>query len=425
MHLNLSPRHFKPIIILLVFLNLFFLGGTWLYDSVGARTGNSTRFLLLQLDLAYENVLSAWYSSMLLLSVAIMCIFCFLIDKERFQRKVDTFINHGWIILSLIFATLSLDELGSFHETIGDTGLFEIFGKSEGWQVFYILIILVGIFMVLFSWIRLRRMPLATAFMVAGVLLLLSNPLQENFEIESMQSSVNPSQWKRPVIYLLLEEGSEIFATICFLVSTMTYYAYSYRHVKSLNVVSSNNNAFHISKIKLLWFTISLVILLGALMAIVDRYIQREVNNEIGIPKNWFPATMTFIVFISSLYFFYNSSKARRSFFLYMAILSILLSAYCGADLYEHHFNELIVAEKIFNWTIIVFVIILGTRFLPEQHGITNKLLVFMWAVCICLAFKLNKSYTSEFILTGFSFFLIAIVGNCAKNNTGNYKKIL
>ncbi len=288
MDLKLSSRHFKLIITVTVFLNLFFLGGTWLYDTVGASTGTSTRFLLLQLDLAYENVLSAWYSSMLLLLVAIMCIFCFLIDKERFQRKVDTFINPGWIVLSLIFATLSLDELGSFHETIGDTGLFEIFGKSEGWQVFYILIILVGIFMILFSWIRLGRMPLATAFMVVGVLLLLSNPLQENFEIESMQSSVNPSHWKRPVIYLLLEEGSEIFATICFLVSTMTYYAYLNRQIKSLNVVSSNNITFHISKISLLRFTISLVILLGALMAIVDRYIQRDVNNEIGIPKTGF-----------------------------------------------------------------------------------------------------------------------------------------
>ena len=170
-------------------------------------------------------------------------------------------------------------------------------------------------------------MPLATAFMVVGVLLLLSNPLQENFEIESMQNLGDPSQWKRPVIYLLLEEGSEIFATICFLVSTMTYYAYSNRQIKSLNAVSSNNITFQISKIKLLWFTISLVILLGALMAIVDRYIQREVNNEIGIPKNWFPATMTFIVFISSLYFFYNSSKARRSFFsLYGDIINFAFS---------------------------------------------------------------------------------------------------
>lgn len=426
MNLKLSSRHFKILITVLVLLNLFFLGGTWLYNSAGDRAGNVTKFLLLQLDLAHENVLSAWYSSMLLFLVAIMCALCFMIDKKRFQTKADAYINAGWIILSLAFATLSLDELGSFHETIGDTALFEIFGKSEGWQVFNIVIIVAGAFMILFSWVRLRRMPFATALMILGALLLLSNPMQENFEIETMRSSANPSQWKRPVIFILLEEGSEVFATICFLAATFIYYTYANRKLRNQYLSSSTGTDFQITKIKLLRLTISLIILLGLLLAVISAYMHREANNETGIPKNWFPSIITFIVFIISFYFFNNKTKAPRSLFLFMSILSILLSAYCGVDLYEHHFNDWLMAEKIFDWIIIASVLISGIKFLREQHANANKLLICLWAAFTCLPFILNKFYTSECISTGFSFLLIAFVANYySKNDTENDTGIL
>lgn len=327
-------------------------------------------------------------------------------------------------LLCLVFATLSLDELGSFHETIGDTGLFEIFGKSEGWQVFYILIMLVGVFMILFSWVRLRRVPVATLLMIIGALLLLSNPMQEDFEIETMRSSPNPLLWKRPVIFILLEEGSEIFATICFLVSTMIYYTYAAGQLTSLKITSSTNYIFHLSKTKLLRITISFVILSGIIMATISRYIQREANNEIGIPKNWFPAMITLIVFIMSLYFFYNKIKPRRFLFLYIALLSILLSAYCGIDLYQHHFNELVIGEKIFDWIVMGVVIVLGTNFFLYHFGIANKLMIFFWALFMCFAFYFNKAYTAEFIFAAFSLFLIFIVSNYYPQYKNSNKEI-
>ncbi|MEP6583546.1 MAG: hypothetical protein ABJA90_04745 [Ginsengibacter sp.] len=422
MGINLLSRRFKLIITILVLLNIFFLAGTWLYNTAGENAGNITKFLLLQLDLAHENNLAAWYSSMLWLLVALMYIFCFMMDRGRFLKKTDRWINAGWIILSLAFAVLSLDELGSFHETIGDSRLFEIFGKSEGWEVFYILVMLVGVFMILFSWVRLRRMPLATAFMIVGALLLLSNPMQEDFEIESMRSSVNPLLWRRPVIFTLLEEGSEIFATICFLVSTMIYYVYAKRQLQKLEVTSSATQTFGISKSKLKVLTICFIAVSGVLLAIVDRYVQRDAGNEVGIPKNWFPSMITFIVFVVSLYSYINKSTQSRDVFLYMSMLAVLISAYCGIDLYEHHFNEMITGEKIFDWIMILLVIILAFRFLKEQQGITSKLLIIFWAVFTCLAFYF-KSYTAEFIFAGFSIFLIALVSNLYFDNNINSQK--
>ncbi len=418
MYLKLPTRLFRNVVIALVLLNLFFLDGTWLHYTLGGKTGNITRFLLLQLDLAYENVLSAWYSSILLFLVAIMCVGCFIVDAKRFRSKADAYVNFGWIILSLVFATLSLDELGSFHETIGDTSIFEIFGKTEGWQVFYILIILVGGFMILFGWLRLRRMPLATFFMIAGVLLFLSNPLQENFEIGSMQNSVNPLQWKRPVIFILLEEGSEVFATICFLLSTMIYYSYALKKMKDGNIVTTKHSSSRKSKFQLLQLTTFVIIILGIAMAITDQYIQREAGNDIGIPKNWFPAIMTFMTFIISLSF-YNNAEPGGLLFLFTAIASILISVYCGIDLYEHYFNELRMGEKIFDWIMIISIIILGTGFLRRLQGIINKLLVCLWTTFAYLAFNLYKSHTPEFIFAGFSCLLIALMSIYSNQTKG------
>ena len=270
--------------------------------------------------------------------------------------------------------------------------------------------------MILFSWIRFRRMPLAATLMIIGVLLLLSNPLQENFEIESMQNALNPAQWKRPVIFILLEEGSEIFATICFLVSTMIYYVHAKKQIKNLDTVSSN---ITLSKIKLLRFVIFIIILLGALMAIMAIYVPREPNNEIGIPRNWFPSVVSFMVSCIGFYScFYYKLKRPKSLFFFMSVLSVLISAYCGMDLYGHHFNELITAEKIFNWIIIAFVIILGIHFTRQYHTLTSKILVCLWVFFTCMAFGLNF-YTGEFIFTGFSFFLVSLgVNYYAKNNT-------
>ena len=81
-------------------------------------------------------------------------------------------------------------------------------------------------------------------------------------------------------------------------------------------------------------------------------------------------------------------------------------------DLYQHHFNELVMGEKIFDWIVMGIVIILATNFFLYQFGIANKLMIFFWALFMCFAFYFNKAYTAEFIFTAFSLFLIFIVSN-------------
>ncbi|MEP7253314.1 MAG: hypothetical protein ABI683_13065 [Ginsengibacter sp.] len=408
MQLNITPRRFHVIVTSIVLLNIFFLAGTSIHHVYGDKIGGILGFILLQLDLAFENVLSAWYSSMLLFLVAIVCILCFTIDSKRFKKKVDSYINFGWIILSLVFATLSLDELGSFHETIGDTSLFEIFGRTEGWEVFYILIMIVGGFMILFSWVRLRRVPLATVFMILGALLLLSNPLQENFEIETMQNSANPLQWRRPVIFLLLEEGSEIFATLCFLVSMLLYYKFATKKA-ALNDVSFNTTKpVNTSKASLFKQCIFFIVIMAVVMTLIDIYVQREPNNDVGIPGNWFPSIMSFISFCGSFFLFRNESSNKR-LFLVMSFFSIALSAYCGSDLYEHSFNEMLSVEKVFNVMIAIFALVIGYFFYRNQKSNLGKACTFVFAFCIAAAFLLPEYVRPELLFVGFSFYLLLL----------------
>ncbi len=47
--------------------------------------------------------------------------FVFLLTEFALMQKANKYINAGWLILSLIFFTLSFDEMGSFHEYIGGT----------------------------------------------------------------------------------------------------------------------------------------------------------------------------------------------------------------------------------------------------------------------------------------------------------------
>jgi hypothetical protein len=86
--------------------------------------------------------------------------------------------------------------MGSFHEMIGESTAFKALGDGSsvsGWFVFYVVVGLAGIFMMLFFLLKFLRNKVALLFAVLGVLLFLSNPIQENYEIASFRNAANPA----------------------------------------------------------------------------------------------------------------------------------------------------------------------------------------------------------------------------------------
>ena len=79
--------------------------------------------------LSYEQNLPTWYSSSLLL----LCAVCLLlIALDKFRQQAD--FRYRWLILSLLFFYISLDETATLHEHLSE--LFDLPGNFfYGWVI--------------------------------------------------------------------------------------------------------------------------------------------------------------------------------------------------------------------------------------------------------------------------------------------------
>ena len=81
-HIRLSLAQLRWCLGAILAANLLVLAGTWAAHALHVKSyGLKTALRLL--DLARENTIATWYSSMLLLSVAVMSAVCFSADWQR------------------------------------------------------------------------------------------------------------------------------------------------------------------------------------------------------------------------------------------------------------------------------------------------------------------------------------------------------
>lgn len=106
-------------------LDLFFTAGTLLFvyswgplAARGPALQTFANFWLVQLHLGAENVVAAWYSSMLLLAVALAACLAFAVERKQ-KPSPRGYRSYAWLVLAAVFTLLSLDEIGSFHERLG------------------------------------------------------------------------------------------------------------------------------------------------------------------------------------------------------------------------------------------------------------------------------------------------------------------
>lgn len=221
--LRLSYRGVGKLVALIAAVNVFFISGTGL-ALVALRSGEQlpvawqgvSQYVLSQLNLGAENVLAAWYSSFLLLAVAMAAVVCFLIDRQRAGSEWSRTLAVGWLILAALFVGLSADELGSLHERLGDW-------RGTGWVTLLAVPIgLVGLFLLAFGWIRLRRCLPAALLMTLGVAFFLAVPVLERMEVRLLTEGATLGV-QRPIFDALLEEGFELFGMLAFLAAFTTY----------------------------------------------------------------------------------------------------------------------------------------------------------------------------------------------------------
>src|SRR5207253_91176 len=98
----------------------------------------------------------SWYSSMLLLSVAVLAMLCYWTDSQSPSSvSRHKFLAKGWLVIAAFFAFLSFDELGSLHENAGKVRSLDVM-KDQSWEsVLLVPGLLIVIYMGFFAWVHL------------------------------------------------------------------------------------------------------------------------------------------------------------------------------------------------------------------------------------------------------------------------------
>ncbi len=398
-----------------VAINIFFLIGTWLQaEKVIFPNSETAQWLLVELTLAKENVAAAWYSSMLLFTVGLAAAICFWADVQYGANTKWRILNYGWIAMALLFAMLSFDEMGSFHEMIGKTSLFMKAGKGIGGGRYflYAIILAVAIFMVAFFLLKFKNNKLPLVLTIIGVLFFVSNPVQERFEINSWKHSPDPNNWHRPVFYLLLEEGTEVFASFCFLFSFIAY---------AINAVPAKNGAVQLKAAagnKIIVWVALLACMLGLMMWVIRMNAWNIPGDDSGVPQDWPPSVTAFACFVAAVYLYFKKELAGNRFvYLFVALVALFASAYFASFMYGYHEGPFRKMRHI----MLAFTAVAALFAVLKLKGIAAKVLFAAWAGLMLFSF-----FSEDFPATmhGYAAFACLLLGlflhHAAMGNAAN-----
>lgn len=405
-------------LILMIAANILMLFGTWLqhYSFYYILDGDwsqasKVEYLILQFSLASENNIATWYSSTLFFLVALMSLFCFLVQKNL--KKNNKYLSFGWLIFFLIFAVLSYDEIASMHERIGNINALNPFSdEPPGWIILLTTpIIFIGGFMLWFCWIQIKKAPYAVIFAAIGILLFLSIPAQELLETEAWLNSADPDSWMRPVHFLLLEEGSEIFGATFILISTVLFAHSAIRPNKNFSLSNKLKLKIHLNRANFFrWFT-AILLFLGLIMIVVNRSTLLAAEGDIGISRNWFPSVTAFLAALLSLFIFYKRKKSgqvNRSIFLYLALFCLFLSCYYGSYIYVYLGTlegEMIQTILLFFFWIITLK--LGVILFLNMKNSLRKAGVVLWTVMTIIVLGIYNEYSAVLAYIAFSLLIL------------------
>lgn len=281
---QLSRDALRRMLLILSVTNLALAGTTALFiylwarfDELGPTARVLTRHVLVQGHLATENVVAAWYSSLLFLSAAGLSLLAFKSDRQHRSGLPST----GWLILGGVFVVLSLDELGSLHERVGMIRAFSPWDAPAGWiYVLAIPIVGVALFMALFAVTHVRRVRATAGLMGVGILLFVSNPVLESIEMRLIHGAdARAGTWQRHVhdSLLVVEEGGfELFGVLCFIAAIGTYV-----------LRTSPSGVTFTSSLRTRLF-VSGLLCAGAFVS--PRLVDALPAGDSGLPQHWFPA---------------------------------------------------------------------------------------------------------------------------------------
>jgi hypothetical protein len=273
-----------------------------------------------------------------------------------------------------------------------------------------VLVGLVGLFMLLFFWVKFRRSLLAFLFAVAGAMLFLSHPVQEAFEWHLARTSANPDAWRRPNIMALVEEGSEIFGSLCFLISFTIYSVFATSSSKKYLLKEGISLEIRAKVRQLLWSLVAVVFGIGfAMLYLKLNPIQLEVSDS-GIPRNWFPSAISFIAALATLYFYFDLKRlkvANGNAFLFAALMFFLFALYYGSNIYANSLLEQAGSLRAVQTVYLFISVLIGLILIYKIRTAVSLIGTSAWILLSFAIFGSDKVHASEMAYVSLSFFLI------------------
>ena len=318
-HVQLRRSATRRTLLGLALVNVLFGGTTAafiaLWPTIADRGEGAQwviRRLLVQGHLATENVVAAWYSSMLLLLTAVLALLAYRADGKSAASRL----RFGWLAVAAGFAVLSVDELGSLHERLGMVDGLSPTGHAMGWV--YLLAIpmaAAAALMTAFAWIHVRRVRASFWCLAAGVTLFLLNPLFELQEMALLRGGTpGSSQMRLHDLLLVVEEsGLELFGILLFVAGITTYIHQTAGEIITLPRRISTRRAI-----------LGLVAILSAGSVVSVAVVDLLPAGDTGLPQNWFPAAAWMLTTLAV--------RTRPGF----AALAAAISAAFGAGLYNY-----------------------------------------------------------------------------------------
>lgn len=423
---NLSRRRILRLVLILAAVNLIMLWTTYL-----ARTFWLTvewwpaQFIGLQFDLSRENNPAVWYASMLLFAVALAMTGCFALENRDRQWHWDRLLSFGWLAGAAVFAALSLDEAGSLHERINHFAYAShlpatLRVRSPGWVgILAIPIVIVGVLILMFAWFRVRQNTAAFLLMAGGTMLFLSVPLQEHFEVQQMLAKPGARD-TRSAGWLILEEGTELFGTLCFLAAALWY---GLKRAHQLGYHSASRPAAFTASAD---FAVAIVASLAATMLLVGLAFPQLAGLSAGgrgIPLNWFPSTLAFLLGMASLALAhrYRLAGARvGGAFLVLGLMHVALSIDHGS---AHQFTERVLStvpsrRMMLDVAFTISLVLSCIWVVLAATGLQVKAAAILWAALL-MPLWVEASLRPTLGFVAYAMMLLAIVSQALAEQEG------
>jgi len=203
-----------------VFLFIFNLTGIFLQKILGYTNIFTNGFVYL-FDASEENNIPTFFSSLILLIASILLYFIYLVSKQQAQKN-----KKYWLLLSLIFLFLSIDEAISIHEQFNK--IKSLLATDASGYLNYPWILPYGLFVLVVGGVFLRflfGLPVKTRnlFIISGSIYVLATI---GFEIP--EGRIVALYGATTYYYLLcaVEEFLEMTGIIIFIYASLNYISF-------------------------------------------------------------------------------------------------------------------------------------------------------------------------------------------------------